>query len=161
MAGRRQKGRQLSSAQSHPLLWSLWVLTRVIDAIHDWHDLTLTSRFTCSASFIDTYVNIFTPAVGTAFASNAAQRDVFSKFVLDGLQWAVMYTPSVNYYDPSVVGRAIARKTGLTVDTDSAKLRNLTVGWYHAFHAHTLAQWCSVTHVLSVQASCEGVQDVC
>jgi hypothetical protein len=130
------------------------------DAIHDWHDRTLTPCFTCSASFIDTYVNIFTPAVGTAFASNAAQRDVFSKFVLDGLQWAVMYTPSVNYYDPSVVGRAIARKTGLTVDTDSAKLRNLTVGWY-AFHAHTRAVMFSQAHALSVQASCEGVQGVC
>jgi hypothetical protein len=77
-----------------------------------------------------TYVDMFVSAVGTAFASTAAQREVFARFVLDGLQWMMVYSPGKNIYDPSVVGRAISRKVGLVASLDTNSLTNLTAGWY-------------------------------
>jgi hypothetical protein len=68
--------------------------------------------------------------VGTAFVPNAEQKAVLSKFILDGLQWSMIYTPKGNFYDPSVVGRQISRPSGLGALSNASRIVTLTAGWY-------------------------------
>jgi len=85
-------------------------------------------------AFQETFVDLMLPAVGTAYAVSKPKQDVFSKFMLDGHRWGIIFpktTADRLSYDFNIVGRELARYPASysTNALKREKLLNLTVGW--------------------------------
>lgn len=90
------------------------------------------------ASFLSTFNEMLSAAVGTSFMPNEAEKGVYSRFVLDGSQWMAWSSRASrggfnkNLFDPSVCGRQISSAGG-GVNFGARTIRELTVGWYQLF----------------------------